>query len=365
MMLSHETRATRANNETRATRANNETHATRANARPPRVLAAVGTAVSTAIGTALLAAMLAPADAHAQSWPQKPIRWVVPFAAGGMTDILGRVIGPKLTEALGQPIVIDNKPGAGGGVGAAEVAKSAPDGYTIMGGTISSHAINVTLYSKLPYDAVKDFAPITMLVTLPNMLVVHPSIPANSIRELIAVLKANPNKYSFASSGNGTSQHISGELFKTMTGTQMQHIPYRGSGPLINDLIAGQVHMSFDNITTALPHARGGRLRALGVTTAKRSGVAPDVPTIAESGVAGYDLGSWQGVFAPAGTPRDIVARLNTEIVRALRSPDVQKRLTDLGCEIVGNTPEEFAALISADIPRLGKVVRDSGARVD
>ena len=302
---------------------------------------------------------------QAQAWPSKPIKYIVPFAAGGTTDILARLIGAKLSEALGQPVVVENRPGAAGSVGVEMLAKSPPDGYTIGGGTVSSHGLNVTLYPKLPYDPVKDFSPITMLATLPNMLVIHPSIPANNVPELIAFLKANPNKYSFGSAGNGTSQHMSGELFKTLTGVQMQHIPYRGSGPMVADLLAGTISMSFENITTAYPPVKQGRLKALAVTTRKRSFVAPDVPTMQEVGLAGYDITSWQALFAPAGVPKEIIARIYAETVKALRSPDVAKRLEDLGLDAGGMPPEELGALIRSDIPRLGKIVRDSGAKVD
>jgi tripartite-type tricarboxylate transporter receptor subunit TctC len=314
---------------------------------------------------ALACALLSPSTGSAQTWPSKPIRYIVPFAPGGTTDILGRMVGAKLAEALGQPVVVENRAGAAGALGVEILAKSAPDGYTIGGGTISSHAINVTLYTKLPYDPIKDFAPITMLATLPNMLIVHPSLGVNSVQELIAFLKANPNKHSFGSAGNGTSQHMSGELFKTMTGVQMQHIPYKGSGPMIPDLLAGTISMSFENLTTAFPPAKSGKLKALAVTTAKRSFVAPDVPTMAEAGLAGYEISSWQAMFAPAGTPKDIVARLYAETAKALKAPDVVKRLQDLGLDAGGMPPEELAALIRSDIPRLGKIVRDSGARVD
>lgn len=303
--------------------------------------------------------------ALAQAWPSKPIRYIVIFAPGGTTDILARLIAPKLSDALGQPVVVENRPGAGGNTGAEMLAKSAPDGYTIGSGTVSSHAINATLYSKLPYDPAKDFSPIAMLATLPNMLVVHPSLGVNNVAELIALLKANPNKYSFGSAGNGTSQHMSGEMFKTMTGTSMQHIPYKGSGPMIPDLLAGTIAMSFENITTAYPPVKQGRLKALAVTTAKRSFVAPDVPTMQEAGLAGYDITSWQALFAPAGVPKEIIARLHAETAKALKAPDVAKKLEDLGLDAGAMTPEELGALIRTDIPRLGKVVRDSGARVD
>ena len=303
--------------------------------------------------------------ASAQSWPSRPIKYVVNFAPGGTTDILARMIAPKLSDALGQPVVVENKPGQAGSVGAAELARSRADGYTIGAGTISSHAINVSLYSKLPYDVLKDFQPITMLATLPNMLVVHPSLPANNVQELIAFLKANPNKHSFGSAGNGTSQNMSGELFKNMTGVQMQHIPYKGSGPMIPDLLSGVLSMSFENLTTAYPPVKQGRLKALAVTSAKRSFIAPEVPTLAESGLPGYDISSWQALFAPAGIPKPILDRLYAETAKALKAPDVTKRLQDLGLDAGGMLPEELAAKIRDDIPKLAKIVKDSGAKVD
>ena len=305
------------------------------------------------------------AAAQAQAWPSKPIKYIVPFAAGGTTDILGRMVGAKLSDALGQPVVVENRPGAAGALGVELLAKSPPDGYTIGGGTVSSHGLNVALYPKLAYDPVKDFSPITMLATLPNMLVVHPSIPANNVRELIAFLKANPNKLSFGSAGNGTSQHMSGELFKTLTGTSMQHIPYKGSGPMMPDLLSGTISMSFENLTTAYPPVKQGRLKALAVTTLKRSFVAPDVPTMQEAGLAGYDITSWQAMFAPAGVPKDIIERLYVETAKALKSSDVAKRLEELGLDAGGMRPEELGALVRNDIPRLSKIVRDSGAKVD
>jgi tripartite-type tricarboxylate transporter receptor subunit TctC len=317
--------------------------------------------------TLFLAALsaLSAGNAAAQAWPSKPIKWVVPFAPGGTTDILARTIGEKLSIALGQPVVVENKPGAGGGIGADFTAKAAPDGYTIMGGTISTHAINASLYSKLPYDPVKDFVPITLIARIPNLLVVNPDIPAKNVAELIALLKANPGKYSFASSGNGTSQHLSGELFKSMTGVEMQHVPYKGSPPALQDVVGGQVSMTFDNITTAWPLAKVGKLRPLAVTTAKRSSIAPEVPTLAESGLPGFEVGSWQGVFAPAGTPPEIVKRLNVEIVKILNSPDVREKLTALGAEPVGDSAEQFSAYVKSEVVKWSDVVKKSGARVD
>ncbi len=314
--------------------------------------------------TAVLLVFAATA-AHAQTWPTKPLRYIVPFAAGGTTDILGRMVAAGLQQALGQPVVVENKPGQAGSIGVAELARSTPDGYTVGGGTVSSHVINATLYSKLPYDPLKDFAPITMLATLPNMLVVHPSLNVSNVQELVALLKANPNKYSFGSAGNGTSQHISGEMFKNATGTQMQHIPYKGSGPMIPDLLAGTIHLSFENITTAYPPVKNGRLKALAVTASKRSFMATDVPTMQEAGLAGYDISSWQAMYAPAGTPMEIVMRLHAEVSKILRTPENAKKLADLGLEPGGMPPEELAALVRKDIPRLGEVVKASGAKVD
>jgi tripartite-type tricarboxylate transporter receptor subunit TctC len=302
---------------------------------------------------------------NAQGWPNKPIRYIVPFAPAGTTDILGRMVAAGLSNALGQPVVVENKPGQAGSIGAAECAKAAPDGYTLCGGTISSHAINASLYSKLPYDPMKDFQPITMLATLPNMLIVHPSVNVNSVKELVDYLKANPNKLSFGSAGNGTSQHISGEMFKIMTGTQMQHIPYKGSGPMIPDLLAGQIQLSFENITTAYPQVKSGKLKALAVTSSKRSFVAPEVPTMAEAGLSGYDISSWQAMYAPAGLPKDILTRVHAEVAKTLKAPENAKKLQDLGLEPGGISPEELAAHMRAEIPRLGKVVKASGAKVD
>ena len=318
--------------------------------------------VSLVLGFALA---FAASHASAQAWPAKPIKWIVPFAPGGTTDILARTVGDKLAIALGQPVIVENKPGAGGGLGADFVAKAAPDGYTLLGGTISTNAINASLYKDLPYDPVKDFIPITLIARVPNMLVVNNDVPAKSVAELIALLKKNPGKYTFASSGNGTSQHLSGELFKGMAGVDMQHIPYKGSPPALQDVMGGNVTMTFDNITTAWPLAKGGKLRALGVTTAKRSPAAPDVPTIAEAGVVGYEIGSWQGVFAPAGTPPEIVKRLNTEIVKIINLPEVREKLLVLGAEPVGNSSEEFALFVKSEVAKWGDIVKKSGARVD
>jgi len=312
-----------------------------------------------------LVLVLASAAAAAQTYPSKPIRYVVPFQPGGTTDILGRIVAAHLQEAWKQPVVVDNLPGAGGAVGAERVAKSAPDGYTIMGGTISTHAINASVYSKLPYDPIKDFDAVTLLATQPNMLVVNPSVPANNVKELVALLKLYPARYSYSTSGNGTSAHLAGELFKSMTGTTMQHVPYKGSPQAIADAVSGQVSMSFDNISTAYPQVRAGRLRALAVTTAKRSSLALEVPTFAESGLPGYELGSWHGVFAPAGTPKDVVAKLNAEIVRGIQSAATREKLQALGVDAAGTSVESFSAFVRAEVPKWAKVVKDSGAKAD
>jgi tripartite-type tricarboxylate transporter receptor subunit TctC len=309
--------------------------------------------------------LLAAAGAHAETYPSKTIKMVVPFPAGGTTDVLARIIGQELTKAWGQQVIIDNRPGAGGNIGADVVAKSPADGYTLLMGTVGTHGINVSLYKKMPYDAVKDFAPITLVAAVPNLLVVHPSVPVNSVKELIAYAKANPTKLAYASSGNGTSIHLSAELFKTMTGVQMTHVPYKGSAPALTDLLGGQVQLMFDNMPTALPHAKAGKLRPLAVTTAKRSPAMPDLPTIAEAGVPGYEASSWFGVLAPAGTPKDVVTKLNKEIVRILALPEIKERLSGQGAEPVGDTPEQFAAHIKAEIAKWERVVKASGAQVD
>ena len=311
------------------------------------------------------AALVPSVGLHAQAWPSKPIRYIVPFAPGGTTDILGRIVGKGLSETLGQQVVVDNRPGQAGSIGAAELARAPADGYTLGGGTISSHAINASLYSKLPYDPLRDFAPIAMLATQPNMLVVHSTLPVSNVKEFIALARARPGQLNFGSAGSGTSQHISGEMFKTMTGVNMQHVPYKGSGQMVPDLIAGYVQLAFENIATAQPHAKTGKLRALAVTSAKRSFVAPEVPTMHEAGVPGYDIASWQAMFAPANTPRDLVSRLNSEVNKILRSPATQKTFNDLGLETGGGSGEDLAAVVRTDIPRLGKIVKASGARVD
>jgi tripartite-type tricarboxylate transporter receptor subunit TctC len=310
-------------------------------------------------------ALAAPAAAQGDTWPSKPIKYIVPFPPGGTTDILARIIAQKLSISLGQQVMVDNKPGAGGNIGSDFVAKSAPDGYTILGGTISSHAINMSMYKKMPYDAVRDFTPITLIGTNANILVIHPSNPAKNLAEFIANARAKKEPLNFASAGAGTSQHLSGEMFKSLTGLDMVHIPYKGSAPAIQDVMGEQVAMMFDTTVVAGPFVKSGKLRALGVTSSKRVKGFDDVPTIAEAGVPGYEVVSWQGVFAPAGTPREIVQKLNIELVKVLRMPDVAKRLEDLGLEPAGNTPEEFAAFQKAEIAKWAKVIKAANLSAD
>lgn len=308
---------------------------------------------------------IAASIAHAQNYPNKPVRMVVPFPPGGTTDILARAVGQKLSEAWGQLVVIDNRPGAGGNIGTDIVAKSAPDGYTLLMGTVGTHSINQSLYGKLPFDPIKDFAPVTLVASVPNVLVVNSTVEAKSVKELIALAKSKPGQLTFASSGNGTSIHLAGELFKAMTGTAMLHIPYKGSAPAITDLLGGQTNMMFDNLPSAMPHIKSGKLRALGVTSVNRSPALPDTPTIAETGIGGYDASSWFGVLAPAGTPKEVVAKIHADIVKALSAPDIKERLSSQGAEPVGNTPEQFSQHIRTESLKWAKVVKDSGAKVD
>ncbi len=304
----------------------------------------------------------AAAVTFAQGFPSKPIRLVVTFPPGGAPDILARLFSDK--AQLGQAVVIDNKAGAGGNIGAAEVAKSAPDGYTLVMGTVGTHSINGALYSKMPYDMVRDFAPVAHVASAPNLLVVTNSLPVKSVTELISYMKANPDKLSFGSPGIGTSVHVSGELFKSLTGTQMQHVPYKGRQFAIPDLVGGQIQVMFDNMPSALPMAKEGKIRALAQTTATRSAAAPDVPTVAET-VPGFEATTWFAMFAPAGTPREVVARLNAEVQRVFKLPDVADKLKGLGLEPWLSTPEELAAYQAKEIVKWAKVVKDSGAKAD
>jgi tripartite-type tricarboxylate transporter receptor subunit TctC len=303
--------------------------------------------------------------ASAQGYPNRTIRLVVPFPAGGTTDILAREAAQKLTEVLGQAVVVDNRPGAAGNIGSDLVAKSAPDGYTLLMGTVGTHAINPSLYSKMPYDHVKDFAPVVLVAGVPNVLVVNPALPVKSVSDLIKLAKDKPGQINFASSGSGTSIHLSGELFKTMAGVDMTHVPYKGSSPALTDLIGGQVQIMFDNLPSALPQIKAGRLRAIAVTSLKRASVLPDIPTINESGLPGFEASSWFGVLAPAGTPAPIVLRINAEVNQWLQSAVAREKLLSQGAEAAGGSPEQFANHIRAETEKWAKVVKASGAKVD
>ena len=308
---------------------------------------------------ALLLAAFATA-ASAQSWPAaKPITLVVPFPAGGTTDVLARALADKLGTALGQTVIVESKPGAGATLGADFVAKSKPDGYTLLMGAIH-HTIAPAVLKKVPYDLQKDFAPITTVALVPNVLVVNANNPAKNVADLVAQAKAKPNELNYGSNGNGTAQHLIGTQFENMNGIQITHIPYKGSGPLTTDLIGGQVTMSFDTVTPVLPHIKSGKLKPLAVTTGKRSSALPDVPTLAESGLKGFDIGTWFGVLAPVATPKDITARLNAEAVKIIQSPDFRKRMEEIGAEPIGNTPEQMGKQIRDDVEKFAKLVKDA-----
>jgi tripartite-type tricarboxylate transporter receptor subunit TctC len=319
--------------------------------------------LKTAAAVALLAVgATVVGPAAAQAFPNKPIRLVVTFPPGGAPDILARLFADK--AQLGQPVVVDNKPGAGGNIGAEMVAKAPADGYTLVMGTVGTHSINGALYSKMPYDMVKDFAPVGHVASAPNLLVVTNSLPVKNVAELISYMKANPDKLSFGSPGIGTSVHVSGELFKSLTGTSMQHVPYKGRQFAIPDLVGGSIQVMFDNMPSALPMAKEGKIRALAQTTATRSGAAPDVPTVAET-VPGFEATTWFAMFAPAGTPKDVVARINAEMQRVYKLPDVAEKLKALGLETWISTPEELARYQATEMTKWAKVVKDSGAKAD
>ncbi len=315
----------------------------------------------------LVAAALAAAPlAHAQTAAGgKPIRLICPFPPAGAVDIASRAIASELAKQLGQTVTVDNRPGAGGNIGGAEAARSAPDGSTLLMTTSGINAINPALYAKMPFDPIKDMDPVVALVSLSNVLVVHPSVKANSVADVIALAKADPGKLNYASSGSGTSIHMSAEMFKHLAKVDIQHIPYKGSAPAVTDLLGGQVMMMFDNIPSALPHIRAGKLRALAVTGAKRDPLLPEVPTVAEAGVPGYESGVWFGLAVPAGTPKDVIARLNEAAVKGSKSPEFVKRMTELGYSIVASTPEQMAEMNKVEVARWVPIVKASGAKAD
>ncbi|WP_137916926.1 tripartite tricarboxylate transporter substrate binding protein [Hydrogenophaga sp. 2FB] len=317
------------------------------------------------IAVACAGASLLPLAASAQAYPSKPITMIVPFSAGGTTDILARIVGQALTEELGQSVIIDNRAGAGGNIGAQAAARAPADGYTLFMGTVGTHAINQSLYKKIPFDPVKDFTPLSRVANVPNLLVAHPSQPFKTVREMIAYAKANPGRINFGSSGSGSSIHLSGELFKSMAKVDMVHVPYKGSAPAVSDLLGNQIAIMFDNMPSAIQHVRSGKLRPIAVTTAKRSPELPDVPTIAEAGVPGYEATSWFGLFTVAGTPAPIVAQLNKALLKVLNQAEVKQKIAGQGGEVVAESSEQFAAFIKAESAKWGKVVKESGASAD
>ena len=313
----------------------------------------------------LAIALLLPSLALAQAFPSKPIRLVCPFPPAGAVDIASRATANAMTQILGQPVTVDNKPGAGGNLGGGDVAHSTADGYTILMTTSGIQAINPSLYARMPFDPNKDLTPVAPLVALNNVLVVHPAVPAHSVKELIALAKKEPGKWAYASSGYGTSIHMSGAMFTQMTGTDILHVPYKGSGPAVTDLLAGQVQIMFDNIPSSLPHIKAGKLRALATTGAKRDPALPDLPTIAEAGVPGYEANVWFGLAAPAGTPRAVIDRLNAAAVAAAKTPEFVKRVTDLGYNVIAGSADEMKRMIDVELKRWPPIVKASGAKVE
>jgi len=303
--------------------------------------------------------------AAADSYPSRPVRLIAPFSAGGGVDIVARYLALKLTEKWGQQVVVDNRTGATGIIGTEIAAHSPPDGYTLILGNAATHAVNVSLFKKLPYDAVKDFAPVTLIGRVPEMLVVHPALPAANVRELIALAKAKPGELAFGSAGAGSPPHLAGELFQFLAKVKLVHVPYKGSAPALADLIGGQISMYFSNILSAVPFVKSGRLRGLGVTSEKRSVVAPEIPTIAESGLPGYEDYNWYGILAPKGTPRAILTQLHADIVQVVRGRDMEERLTKDGAEVIASTPDEFARFIREEIDRYARIVKTSGLRAE
>ena len=320
--------------------------------------------LANAIAVALLA-MGASTVALAQAYPSKPIRLVCPFPPGGAVDIASRAIAAELSKTLGQPVNVENKPGAGGNVGLADAARAPADGYTLFMTTSGIQAINPALYAKMPVDPNKELAPVIAVVSLNNVLVAHPLVTINSVKDLITMAKASPGKLTYASSGNGTSIHMSGEMFKHLAGVDMVHIPYKGSAPALTDLLGGQVQLMFDNIPSSLPHIKTGKLRAFATTGAKRDPALPDLPTIAESGVDGYESGVWFGITVPTGTPKDVIAKINAEAAKGLKAESFVKRMTDLGYIVMGGTPEQMAQMNRAEVARWGPIVKASGAKIE
>ena len=316
---------------------------------------------------ALFAFLLSAASfTAAQQWPGRPVRLVAPYAAGGPIDISARLLAAKLQEALGQPVIVENRPGAGGNLGVEQVAKSAPDGYTLVIGAIATHAINPTLMGSVPYDPIRDFRHVALMVQVPNVLIVNLELPARNVKELVALAKARPGRLDFASGSTGSTGHLAGELFKGMTGTYMVHIPYKGAAPAVLDLMAGRVHLMFDNLASALPNVRAAKVRALAVTTLKRSSFLPELPTLDESGLKGFDMTTWWGVMAPGKTPQPVVERLNAEIFKALEAADVKERLRAMGSETPSvRTPEQFTAFVAAEQKTYSELVKRSGAKPD
>jgi tripartite-type tricarboxylate transporter receptor subunit TctC len=323
----------------------------------------IGTLVVTAFLALLAMAMSVPAGA--QTYPTRPVKLVVPFPPGGSLDITGRLIAQRLSEIWGQPVVVENKPGAGGNIGADFVAKSPPDGYTILLGALSTHAVNPNLYAKMPYDAVRDFAPITLIAITPNVLVVNAATPVNNVKEFIAWTRANPGKLAFGSGSNGSAGHLAGELYKVETGTDAVHIPFKGGAPATQALLAGDTQFMFDNLANAMAQVKAGKLKALAVTTAQRSPLVPELPTLAEAGLPGFDISTWYGLFAPAGTPAAIVGKWNADVTKILTTPDVRAKLMADGAEPAPDTPEQFAQMISRELAKYARIIKASGAKVD
>jgi tripartite-type tricarboxylate transporter receptor subunit TctC len=322
-----------------------------------KVLGAVATVALGVVGTS--------AQAADEVFPRRVVTLVVPYLPGGTPDILARLIGPELSKMWGQPVVVDNRAGANGTIGSGMVARANSDGHTLVVGTTATHVVNGLLYTKMTYDGVKDFAPVAMLGTLSNVLVVNPKVPANSVKDLITLMKANPTAYTYGSGGNGSSNHLAAEMFKTMAGVSMTHIPYKSAAPALQGLIAGETTMIFENVSTAIPHIKSGALRALGVTSAKGTTALPGIPSIDQAGVQGYDMAFWYGLLAPAGTPNTVVKKINADVMKVLTMPEIRRQLLERGIDMRANTPEEFGAYIKAEVPKWTDVVKTSGARID